>query len=289
MTSHFLIFLACCILHHSKGSLGHVILVNGATKFIFKVATNDTMPPFGLAEGFREFKGCLQSNCYYTEDINLLGNGSSELFDAIIVPVPSFRTDDQVQESILSHIVKRRCAKQNFVMVIREAPWPDMSWINEKYLSQDFFNWTWSYRQDSDFFSPIAFLSHRNDQERLDRIQSLIGLDRPNKLPHHNDYLDLITKKNKLVFWVVSNCNTRSKREHLVERMKEYIPVDVFGSCGDMACVGDCFVHLAHEYKFYLAFENAICPDYVTEKFFRTLRHNYIYFKAKLDALCFIF
>ena len=26
------------------------------------------------------------------------------------------------------------------------------------------------------------------------------------------------------------------------------------------------------EYKFYLAFENALCPDYVTEKFFRTLK-----------------
>jgi alpha-1,3-fucosyltransferase len=28
---------------------------------------------------------------------------------------------------------------------------------------------------------------------------------------------------------------------------------------------------MERDYKFYLAFENAICPDYVTEKFYNTL------------------
>ncbi len=31
-------------------------------------------------------------------------------------------------------------------------------------------------------------------------------------------------------------------------------------------------LHLSGEYKFYLAFENAMCDDYATEKFFNIIR-----------------
>ena len=33
----------------------------------------------------------------------------------------------------------------------------------------------------------------------------------------------------------------------------------------------DCFANTAEQYWFYLAFENSICNDYITEKFWRTL------------------
>ena len=32
-----------------------------------------------------------------------------------------------------------------------------------------------------------------------------------------------------------------------------------------------CFTNIAERYWFYLAFENTICNDYITEKFWRTL------------------
>ena len=55
--------------------------------------------------------------------------------------------------------------------------------------------------------------------------------------------------------------------------MQEYINVDIYGQCGNLTChQEDCFEKLSKEYKFYVAFENAICPDYVTEKFFRTMK-----------------
>ena len=37
-------------------------------------------------------------------------------------------------------------------------------------------------------------------------------------------------------------------------------------------------------YKFYLAFENSICPDYVTEKFFNILQYNVIPGLDKLSS-----
>ena len=44
---------------------------------------------------------------------------------------------------------------------------------------------------------------------------------------------------------------------------------------------------IERDYKFYLAFENAICPDYVTEKFFNTLLFStvpIVYGGADYDA-----
>ena len=58
-----------------------------------------------------------------------------------------------------------------------------------------------------------------------------------------------------------------------MKNLQNYISVDVFGKCGPLKCEDgmDCIVNLAKSYKFYLAFENSLCSEYVTEKFWRTL------------------
>lgn len=55
--------------------------------------------------------------------------------------------------------------------------------------------------------------------------------------------------------------------------------VDIYGECGTLGCSvedkEDCYDMLDTDYKFYLAFENSNCKDYITEKLFEnTLRHN---------------
>jgi hypothetical protein len=57
--------------------------------------------------------------------------------------------------------------------------------------------------------------------------------------------------KTKDVVWIVSNCNTPSKREKYVKEMQKIINVDIFGRCGK-PCVKkgiDCIQNLSKYYK----------------------------------------
>ena len=123
----------------------------------------------------------------------------------------------------------------------------------------DFFNWTMTYRRDSDIFAPYGGFVRRSEPTSVEPI-----LERVKGLP-----------KSKMVAWVVSDCKTSSKREDYVKELQKLIPVDIFGRCGTMSCPGarsvDCSKLLETDYLFYLAFENSKCADYVTEKLFFTL------------------
>jgi hypothetical protein len=56
--------------------------------------------------------------------------------------------------------------------------------------------------------------------------------------------------------------------------MTKYITIDIYGGCGPLKCIRggnqNCD-KLLDDYKFYIAAENSICPDYITEKFYRAL------------------
>jgi Glycosyltransferase family 10 (fucosyltransferase) C-term len=85
--------------------------------------------------------------------------------------------------------------------------------------------------------------------------------------------------------WVASNCNSASGRERYVAELMQSYDVDSYGACMRNAnfdeavlapesdATGDSqLMRLIARYKFYLAFENANCDDYVTEKFWRLLK-----------------
>ena len=55
----------------------------------------------------------------------------------------------------------------------------------------------------------------------------------------------------KLVAWFVSNCFTPSRREEYVQQLRQYIPIDIFGSCTMRKCSKKCDEMLQNDYKFY--------------------------------------
>ena len=92
---------------------------------------------------------------------------------------------------------------------------------------------------------------------------------------------DFFAEKSKFSAIIVSNCNDKSKRLDYINDLKKYIPVDIFGNCGSPCpkkFEGDnsCKLNVMNNYKFYFAFENSICKDYITEKFFGILNYNII-------------
>ncbi|GAV02281.1 hypothetical protein RvY_12870 [Ramazzottius varieornatus] len=94
-------------------------------------------------------------------------------------------------------------------------------------------------------------------------------------VPLQTEPTNFAAGKKKLVAWFVSNCHTQSKREDVVKELQKYIQIDVYGKCGPLKCPrtseASCNAMLRTDYKFYLAFENSICEDYVTEKFTNAL------------------
>ncbi|XP_068223121.1 alpha-(1,3)-fucosyltransferase C-like isoform X2 [Palaemon carinicauda] len=94
--------------------------------------------------------------------------------------------------------------------------------------------------------------------------------------------------QTKLAAWMVSHCGTLSRREWFVKELVRHMRIDVFGRCGHKKCGKNisfktlgtfdqdvCNAEI-ETYMFYFAFENAICDDYVTEKFFLALQLNVV-------------
>nr|XP_056714837.1 alpha-(1,3)-fucosyltransferase 4 [Euleptes europaea] len=107
------------------------------------------------------------------------------------------------------------------------------------------FNWTMTYRVDSDVFVPYGYLRAR-------------GSPAPVALP----------AKTKLAAWVISNWNEEHARVRYYRQLKRYLPVDVYGARG-LELEDGSVVKTVSGYKFYLAFENSQHPDYITEKLWR--------------------
>ena len=80
---------------------------------------------------------------------------------------------------------------------------------------------------------------------------------------------------------MVSHCKTNSKREDYVNEMQKFdqLQIDIYGKCGNLSQPSRrmegweaAYKRLAKQYKFYLSFENSICSEYITEKFFAPLK-----------------
>ncbi|ERE91450.1 alpha-(1,3)-fucosyltransferase 10-like protein [Cricetulus griseus] len=102
-------------------------------------------------------------------------------------------------------------------------------------------------------------------------------------------YLVPLQSKNKLreklapLVYVQSDCDPPSDRDSYVRELMAYIEVDSYGQClqnkelpqplrNPASMDADSFYRIIAQYKFILAFENAVCEDYITEKFWRPLK-----------------
>lgn len=172
----------------------------------------------------------------------------------------------------------KRRQDQRFIFMTQESP-ASMFLLDVSKL-KNYFNWTMSFRLNSD----IQFL--------YGRIQPLPSA--PKTIPEavqlikamqHAPIKNYAANKTQLVAWMASHCETPSLRETYVNQLMKFISVDVYGGCGKLSCNRneshwlsdvDCYTMIEANYKFYLSFENSICQDYVTEKFFEIMNRNIV-------------
>lgn len=154
----------------------------------------------------------------------------------------------------LNEIWKQKPFGQLWIYFLMESPItsPDTSRF------KGMFDLTFSYRTDSEFWFPYG---------TYEEIPFIINLSQH----------DFSIGKDKLVIWPVSNCRPPI-RKLLVHELQKYITVDVYGRCSEQfGEARDCPRHtescriVTRHYKFLLAFENALCEDYITEKYWEHL------------------
>ena len=251
--------------------------------------------------------GCSVTACLFTSDLTMFNQSDVVLFS--IETLPDFVVD--------------RMPHQRFVFYILESPTHTLQLptLMENRTRYNYFNWTMTYRRDSDivlrdFMGSIvpkpAILNHQKDANYLAKqyppsfhpddpaspahhpnyrpISKISSVDsmknhRPINKTYHLETFDdksssyWFKTKNKMIAWFVSHCQTPIEREEYARLLGQYVAIDYFGGCTkhhrvecreDEGCKDEDL--LRKDYKFYLAFENSFCPDYVTEKFYRTLK-----------------
>jgi hypothetical protein len=159
---------------------------------------------------------------------------------------------------------------------------PDQRWIVTHYESPTYggpssdprlydsvFNMTSTYKRNSDFPDFYAHTFYWELNETFDE---------------NTDFWAKKTNNEKFAAATISNCGANFQRLKYIDKMKKSnISVDVFGRCTGVQCVNGyrktndaCKEMIGTEYKFYLTFENSVCKDYITEKFFDILKYNII-------------
>jgi alpha-1,3-fucosyltransferase len=139
------------------------------------------------------------------------------------------------------------------------------------------FNLTMTHRMDSDVVFPYFYFT--------DNSMKIVSpsLDPEWRSPEYNStekYTAIHARKSKHAAWFVTNCQNKSGRNNRVRELQRHINVDVYGKCGPLSCPRTneelCFQKLKREYYFYLAYENSLCIDYVTEKVVNAFRYETI-------------
>ncbi|XP_067938968.1 alpha-(1,3)-fucosyltransferase fut-1-like [Watersipora subatra] len=115
-----------------------------------------------------------------------------------------------------------------------------------------------------------------------------LPIEKDMRVAHETNYAK---GKTKGAYAYVSNCNSMFyDRLKVMKELSKYIEVDIYGGCtGKRPCPNrfdaECEAKLHSQYRFYLAFENSLCTEYITEKFYKALQSDGFYVPVALGGL----
>jgi len=222
-------------------------IISNKTKTILLWTKLNGIPLLPIEYGYRkpfEQLNCPVTNCELTNDRSKLNQSSLVLF--------------HLRNRIDYLPSTTRLLNQRWVHLIYESP------INchlcDKYENNTF-NFSATYTKDSDFTS-------------LYWLDSGLYWQKSNSTKNNDD---IFASKLEFAATLISSCGAPSSRSSYINELQNYIAINLYGKCG-RPCPSDqnCREYISKKYKFFLVFENSICRDYITEKFFNTLKYDII-------------
>ncbi|CAF3419354.1 unnamed protein product [Rotaria socialis] len=171
---------------------------------------------------------------------------------------------------------KNRRPHQRFVFALWESP-PHTPNIKSY---KKFFNWTMTYRFQShvvaSYYSSNAYIHTSSDYYRyLLKENTAKNLNLNLRKANYQLSDEMLTNKNLgTAAALISNCGGKSGRLTFIRRLQRHMDVKIYGRCGNQCPENvDCREFIGKRYYFFLSFENSLCTDYTTEKFFSVLEH----------------
>lgn len=237
--------------------------------YILEWTSTDAEPFTFLEQKRKAFvaRKCAFQNCYLTSN-------HSYFSDVLDFDVLIFNAAHMNSPNI--SLPEKRSQSQKYIMVAMEPagfyPLPARF--------DDFFNFTWTYKLDSDV--PFPYIVIRNSTGEV--IGPKVDMHWM-KIEEMGKISDVVKNKtvNKHIAaaWFVSNCISY-QRLNYVRKLKAELAnyghrVDIYGRCGNYNCpwkiMNECYDLIESDYYFYLAFENSFGEDYVSEKLLHALEH----------------
>ena len=199
-----------------------------------------------FGEGTKPFSTCKYRNCFATSNRTYYNSS-----DAVIMLM-----------NYIDSYPNYRLPHQKWILHNLEAPTYACKGGCKQY--NNLFNATSSYDRRSDI---VSNYSHFGSEAGGVFVKEN-NAGRPHATTNY------AKGKTKLVAWFVSSIEAQSKRMAFVQKLKEYIQVDIYGAMAPFTSIlkcprskkDFCMKMLGRDYKFYLSFENSLCDDYVTEK-----------------------
>jgi alpha-1,3-fucosyltransferase len=235
------------------------------------------MTIFGTGHDTFVQHGCPVSDCEIVNSPHQYPGRPLDSYDAII-----FNFNDEFW--LTKRPIFNRQPHQRFIFFTQEPP-PSIKPMNISGY-RNYFNWTMTYRMDSD----IRFLYGRirpkpSAPKTMEETEARMKESTRQLMLNKRKITRRKKKEKKLVAAMISHCKTDGQREQYIKQLRKHVKVDVFGWCNHgerhkmlhcdtdelLSSTPECYNMLDSNYKFYLSFENAICPDYVTEKFFQIM------------------
>uniref|UniRef100_UPI00398F4956 4-galactosyl-N-acetylglucosaminide 3-alpha-L-fucosyltransferase 9-like n=1 Tax=Pristiophorus japonicus TaxID=55135 RepID=UPI00398F4956 len=172
-------------------------------------------------------------NCHLTVDKNLYNKSHAVLIH-----------HRDISGDLSNMPTQPRPAFQKWIWMNLESP----THTPKKTGLDQLFNLTLTYRRDSDIQVPYGSLI-------MNRVPLAFELP----------------SKSNLVCWVVSNWNSDHARVKYYNELYKYIEINTYGQAFGEYLSDKSLIPTISNCKFYLAFENSIHEDYITEKLYNAL------------------